>query len=36
MTGVRAWCRKHGTLFVMGEVATGFGKTGKLLVLSNE
>lgn len=30
MTRVRGACREHGTLFVMDEVATGFGRTGRV------
>lgn len=30
MTRVRDSCREHGTLFVMDEVATGFGRTGRM------
>jgi 4-aminobutyrate aminotransferase-like enzyme len=30
MTRVREACRTHGTLFVMDEVACGFGRTGKM------
>jgi 4-aminobutyrate aminotransferase-like enzyme len=30
MTQVSAACRAHGTLFVMDEVATGFGRTGRM------
>lgn len=31
LAGVEALCRKHGTLFVLDEVQTGVGRTGKFL-----
>lgn len=30
MQGAQALCRKYGTVFVIDEVATGFGRTGKM------
>lgn len=31
LSGVEALCRKHGTLFVLDEVQTGMGRTGRFL-----
>ncbi|HYX77160.1 MAG TPA: aspartate aminotransferase family protein [Gaiellaceae bacterium] len=35
LQGVQELCRRHGTLFCVDEVQTGFGRTGRLLALEH-
>jgi ornithine--oxo-acid transaminase len=35
LTGAQELCRRHGTLFCVDEVQTGFGRTGRMLALDH-